>query len=193
MVKFSLNATYPPYAGDLATPIAPVPERIPLSSSEGIQNLISDMHKIQMSEYARKLGLLLDFYGIPRDADGARDLLLLKLVDHHVPGMRVEKKTRSGPSQKWTAEARLSLFTTVQALLAEGRSEAAACRAVHQSGAFGSRSAVSLQRRYAEARDEPAAQGLLSIFAQLPEGSDAVGLWKKAAEAWLPPHAKSAD
>lgn len=96
MVKLNLNATYPHYTGDLATPIAPVFERIPLSSSEEMRKLISDMPAIQQSEYVRKLGLLLDFYGIPRDADGARDLLLLKLIDHHVPGMRVEKKREAG-------------------------------------------------------------------------------------------------
>lgn len=105
--------------------------------------------------------------------------------------MRVDKQRKSGPRQKWTAEARFSLFVAVQALMAEGKTEAAACRLLHQSGAFQSKRAASLQRRYAEARDEPSAAGLLELFARLPDGADVTGLWRRAAEAWPSPFAES--
>lgn len=191
MVKLNLNASYPPYTGELATPIAPLPERIPLSSDKDMRNLIYDLLAHQQTEYIRKFCLLLDFYGIPREIEGAKDLLLIKMIDHHVPGMRVDKQRRRGPRQKWDTEALFSLFVAVQSLVAEGKSETAACRSIHASGAFKSKRAESLQRRYAEAREEPMVAALLHLFGTLPEGTDLTPLWREAVEAWPSPFAKS--
>jgi hypothetical protein len=191
MVKLDFNASYPPYTGELATPIAPLPERLPLSSDKDMQKLISDLSAHQQAEYVRKFYLLLNFYGIPRDIEGAKEHLLLKMIDHHVPGMRVDKQRRRGPRQKWDTEALFSLFVAVQSLVAEGKSETAACRSLHASGAFKSKRAESLQRRYAEAREEPMVAALLHLFGTFPDGTDLGPLWRKWAEAWPSPYAES--
>lgn len=182
---------YPPYSGELATPIEPL-EAPPRGLTEEEKDVFSELaHADQFSSISRKLFLLLDYYGIDSDDPLRKDKLIFALMRHHVPGMGVGAPTGGAPTgkgrpKKWTDEQGRALFVCVKYLIASGMSKADALRFLCEEGFFGGSSAEALRKKLeATANDAALIETQDIIDKNFPSPADKATAWGKLVDLFL--------
>jgi hypothetical protein len=157
------------YAGALAKPIDLL--RLP----------DSDLEHAVMDEFAQRLALLLDHFGID-SALAPESLwfqLAVKLAFAHVPGFGFRSLTRKGAKRKWTPEERQALVDAVDAQNKGKGLKVAIRSAMKQPGWKWKGSIPSIETRYHEAvryielakfiRSHPQGPGGALMDCDLPE------------------------
>jgi len=111
-----------------------------------------DLHII--AETNRRLFLLLDHYGIPRDSESKWLWLAQILARLHVPGLRFEKKERRGLKLEWwTYKRELMLYAAVKVRVLGGLTQAKACHQLLNDG-FPGYKPESLRRIFQRIKSE---------------------------------------
>ncbi|MGY4409117.1 hypothetical protein ACVWW4_000853 [Bradyrhizobium sp. LB7.1] len=141
------------YTGELATPRQPL---APLSLLDPVEE-IERRKAAQAEDYEHKLGLLLDHYGIERNAPNAFPQLLQHLLVDHVPGFQTASGPGRGRSAKWTDSMCIELVHAVRSMVESGKAlnQESALSKLAEAGRFGSNNTDSLRRRYNEASNSP--------------------------------------
>jgi hypothetical protein len=145
------------YTGELATPRQPWGPLSLLDTAEEIER----RKTAETEDFLNKLGLLLDHYGIKRDAPNAFPHLLYALLLAHVPGFQV----RNGRGKKvfWDVHRKVDLVFDVQLVLNAGKLASAAFENKELMKRYRAKDPDSLRRRYEEARRDPVISGFEAI------------------------------
>jgi hypothetical protein len=137
------------YTGALATPRQPWGPLSLLDTAEEIER----RKTAETEDFLNKLGLLLDHYGIKRDAPNKFPELLYTLLLVHVPGFQTARGPGRGRAETWTDRKRVELVATVRSMVESGEAinQESALRKLAEAGRFGTTNAASLRRRYSDA------------------------------------------
>ncbi len=149
------------YTGELAKPRKPWGPLSLLDTQEEIER----RKAVETEDFLNKLGLVLDHYGIPRDAPTAFPQLLHSLLLAHVSGFQTARGR--GRAETWTDHKRVELVATVRSMVESGEAinvesaldKLAKCRR------FGTINGKSLRRRYNEASNS----AIVTFFGKIIE------------------------
>lgn len=118
-------------------------------------------------EIIEKMGLLLDYYEIPRQSDERWFNLSLRMAHDYIPGFRLVQKRTKGAKEKWNPSLQLKLFNAVQTFTngSKTRTQAMACNSLINQEPWKSlcKSAKSLRTRYTEAAKSPLVNFIIKI------------------------------
>ncbi len=157
-----------PYSGTLAEPVAfseaPLAAQILGVDHPDVAPLLRAETERVTQAVLDKLPLLLDHFGIPREASDKWLQLSYKLARAHVSGFQTVAPKKSGAPQEWGELELAALHIEVEILTKQGMTAMGACRALVRLPDGGwrfprSRDAKTLYRRYQQAKKLP-----LSVF-----------------------------
>jgi hypothetical protein len=151
------------YTGELATPRQPWGPLSLLDTTEEIER----RKAVEAEDFRQKLGLLLDHYGVERNAPTAFPQLLHSLLLAHVPGFQTANGPGRGRSATWTDRKCAELVSAVRSMIESGEAlnqESALCK-LAKAGRFGTTTTASLRRRYNEASNSAIVTGFEKLIA----------------------------
>ena len=137
------------YTGILAKPRKPWGPLTLLNTEEEIAR----RQEVDTDQFLERLGLILDHYGIARNAPDWVPCLLHSLLLAHVPGFRGARGRGREPF--WTVHRIADLVFDVQRILNTGKPASAAFQNPEILRRYRAKDAESLRRRYEEVRRDP--------------------------------------
>lgn len=158
------------YTGILAKPRKPWGPLSLIDTDEEIDRRL----KADTDDFLHKFGLLLDYYGIKRDAPKATVELCHALMMAHVPGFQYAKGP-GAPKTKTRWDVVL-LVSSVNAIVEKGKLKATAYEALAKQGKFGGK-AGTIKRRYEESITSPS----VTLFAKMVGMSEGRLSWADIA------------
>jgi hypothetical protein len=141
------------YTGILAEPRKPWGPLSLLNAEEEITR----RERIHADQFLERLGLILDHYGIARNAPDWAPRLLHSLLLAHVPGFRVAPGR--GAKVFWDVNRNVELVLDVQRIINTGKKASVAFHNPEIQRRYQQKDADSLRRRYEDARRNPIIAG----------------------------------
>ena len=150
----------PEYTGDLAKPLPHILTGEP--PFDGSLPPFRDFEHVDLhinAEMFRRLSLLLDHYGIPRDSESKWLWLAQALARVHAPGLRFEKAEKRGLKLEWNYGREVRLYAAVKLHVLDGLTVVDACQQLAKTKEYRPMKAASLRTIFQRIkRENPSAK-----------------------------------
>ena len=150
----------PEYTGVLARPLPHILTGEP--PFDGSLPPFRDFEHVDLhinAEMFRRLSLLLDHYGIPRDSESKWLWLAQALARVHAPGLRFEKAEKRGLKLEWNYGREVRLYAAVKLHVLDGLTVVDACQQLAETKKYRPMKAQSLRTRFQRIkRENPSAR-----------------------------------